>query len=47
MSDDQDPSPAAAEEDHGQGGTFVLLINCLVLIISVWVSNYYLKLVRG
>ncbi len=40
----QDTS-AAAEEDHGHKGTFVLLMIHLVLIISMWVSIYYLMIV--
>ena len=46
MTDDQDTS-SSADEEHGHKGTFVLLMIYLLLVISMWVSIYYLMLVRG
>ncbi len=48
MTEEADSASSVAGEDHeSHKGTFVLLMIYLVLIISMWVSIYYLMLVRG
>lgn len=48
MSEETDTSSSVVGEDHDtHKGTFVLLMLYLVMIIGMWVSIYYLMLVRG